>query len=212
VPSYCTFAAHEGLSHASPGEEQSAYLSKEQVVEIARQGERNGCTEALFTLGDRPEARWPDAREQLAAMGHRSTIEYLAACCELVIQQTSLLPHVNPGVCSEEEMVLLRKVSVSQGTMLESLSPQLLLPGAPHHRSPDKSPKRRLEVLQVAGRLRIPYTTGLLIGIGETRLDRLEALVAIRESHRRHGHIQEVLPPPLPYTLNPKPRTRRPTL
>ena len=187
--SYCTFAAHDGVSDPP----SRAYLSKEEVLEIAREGERNGCTEALFTLGDRPEARWQEARDELAAMNHASTISYLAECCELVLQQTSLLPHVNPGVCTEEEVARLRKVSVSQGLMLESLAPHLMVPGAPHHRSPDKAPNRRLEVLEAAGRQQVPFTTGLLIGIGESRLDRLEALAAIRRSHRRWGHVQEVI-------------------
>lgn len=191
--SYCTFASHEGLSHPSHEGPPSAYLSKEEVLEIARDGERNGCTEALFTLGDRPESRWADARDELAAMGHASTIDYLAECCDLVLQHTSLLPHANPGVCSEAEMARLRSSSVSQGIMLESLAPHLLLPGGPHHRSPDKAPNKRLEVLEIAGKLRVPFTTGLLIGIGESRLDRLEALAAIRASHSRHHHIQEVI-------------------
>jgi FO synthase len=190
---YCTFASHEGLSHASHYGPPRAYLTKEEVLEIAREGERNGCVEALFTLGDRPEVRWQDARDELAAFGHTSTIDYLEECCQLVLQHTSLLPHTNPGVCSEEEMARLRTCSVSQGMMLESLDATLLLPGAAHHRSPDKAPNRRLEVLEVAGKLKVPFTTGLLVGIGESRLHRLEALAAIRASHARHGHIQEVI-------------------
>lgn len=187
--SYCTFAEHDGLS----GPTAQAYLSKEEVLEIAREGEKAGCTEALFTLGDRPETRWPAARDELQELNHSSTINYLADCCKLVLQQTSLLPHVNAGVCTEEEIAMLRKVSVSQGLMLETLAPQLLLPGAPHHRSPDKAPNRRLEMLEAAGKLKVPFTTGLLIGIGESRRDRLEALAAIRASHKRWGHIQEVI-------------------
>lgn len=187
--SYCTFAEHDGLS----GQSAQAYLSKEEVLEIAREGEKAGCTEALFTLGDRPEARWPEARDKLQEVNHSSTISYLAECCQLVLQQTSLLPHVNAGVCTEEEMAMLRKVSVSQGLMLETLAPQLLLPGAPHHRSPDKAPNRRLEMLEAAGKLKVPFTTGILIGIGESRRDRLEALAAIRASHERWGHIQETI-------------------
>jgi 7,8-didemethyl-8-hydroxy-5-deazariboflavin synthase CofG subunit len=190
--SYCTFATHDGPSHPS----SKAYLSKAEVLEIALEGQRQGCTEALFTLGDRPEARWQTARDELAAMKHSSTISYLAECCELVLQHTSLLPHVNPGVCSEGEIAVLRRVSVSQGLMLESLAPRLMVPGAPHHRSPDKAPNRRLAVLEAAGRQRTPFTTGILIGIGESRLDRLEALAAIRQSHLRWGHIQEVIVQP----------------
>jgi FO synthase len=129
-------------------------------------------------------------------MGFSSTIDYLVECCHLVLQHTSLLPHANPGVCSPEEMGKLREATVSQGIMLESLATHLLLPGAPHHRSPDKAPNRRLQVLETAGELRVPFTTGLLIGIGESRLDRLEALAAIRASHRRHQHIQEVIVQP----------------
>ena len=188
---YCTFASHEGLAHPSHQGPPAAFLSLEEVLEIAREGERHGCTEALFTLGDRPEARWADAREQLEELGFSSTIEYLAACCRAVLRETSLLPHANPGVCSEDEMALLRTASVSQGMMLESLSPALMAPGGPHHRSPDKAPRRRLEALETAGRLAVPYTTGLLIGIGESRWDRLQALAAIGAAHRRHGHIQE---------------------
>ncbi len=183
---YCTFAER-------PRARQSAYLSADEVLAIARSGAAAGCTEALFTLGDNPELRYRAAREALGALGHETTIDYLQAMCALVLRETGLLPHANPGVMSGSEIAGLRTVTASQGIMLESLSTQLGEPGGVHYGSPDKQPHVRLETLQLAGELRVPFTTGILIGIGETRAERLEALFAIRDLQRQFGHIQEVI-------------------
>lgn len=186
VCAYCTFAK-------PPRAGEPVYLSRDEVLAIARAGAAAGCTEALFTLGERPELRYRAAREALAELGHESTISYLAEMCQAVLEETGLLPHANPGTLNAEELALLRKVSVSQGMMLESISLRLCEPGSPHYGSPDKHPAARLDTLERAGELKIPFTTGILIGIGETREERLEALRAINESHLRHGHIQEVI-------------------
>ena len=183
---YCTFAK-------APSKVERPYLLPEQVLEIVRLGEKAGCTEALFTLGDKPELRYRAAREALDALGHATTIGYLRAMCELVLKETSLLPHVNPGVMTREEIAALREVSVSQGVMLESTSERLCQPGGVHYGSPDKQPAQRLETLQLAGELAVPFTTGILIGIGETRAERIDALLAIRDLHHRYGHVQEVI-------------------
>ena len=183
---YCTFA------HA-PRAGQPAYLAPEQVLAIARAGAQAGCTEALFTLGDKPERRYRAAREALAALGYPSTIAYLAAMCALVFKETGLFPHVNPGVMDAGEIAALRAVSVSQGVMLESVSARLCARGGPHYGSPDKRPERRLETIRLAGEAGVPFTTGILIGIGETRAERIDALLAIRDLHAAHGHIQEVI-------------------
>jgi FO synthase len=186
VCQYCTFAERPRAGHA-------AYLSAEEVLAIARAGAAAGCTEALFTLGDKPELRYRAASEALAALGHDTTISYLREMCALVLKQTSLLPHVNPGVMTREEIASLRTVSASQGIMLESTSERLCQPGGVHYGSPDKHPAPRLETIRLAGELKVPFTTGILIGIGETRAERLDALLAIRDLHRAHGHIQEVI-------------------
>src|SRR6201995_2181402 len=178
---YCTFAERPKPGHA-------AYLSADEVLAIARAGQQAGCTEALFTLGDKPELRYRAAREALAELGHESTISYLRAMCALVMKETSLLPHVNPGVMTREEIAGLREVSASQGIMLESTIERLCAPGGVHYGSPDKLPAVRLETLRLAGELAVPFTTGILIGIGETREERLDALVAIRDLHRQYGH------------------------
>ncbi|BBL78400.1 putative 7,8-didemethyl-8-hydroxy-5-deazariboflavin synthase (FO synthase) [Rubrobacter xylanophilus] len=183
---YCTFAR-------PPAEGERAYLRPEEVLEIARAGAAAGCKEALFTLGDRPEKRYPEARRELREMGFGTTVEYLVHCCRLVLQQTGLLPHANPGALSEEEVRALREVSVSQGMMLESVSERLLGRGMAHWASPDKVPERRLATIAAAGRLSVPFTTGILIGIGETIEERADALLAIREAHAKHGHIQECI-------------------
>ena len=183
---YCTFAQAPRKLHA-------AYLTGEQVLEIARAGAKAGCTEALFTLGDKPELRYGAARDALAAMGYGSTIAYLRAMCALVLKEIGLLPHVNPGVMTREEIASLREVSASQGIMLESISERLCAPGGVHYGSPDKHPEVRLEVLRLAGELRVPFTTGILIGIGETRAERIASLEAIRDVHLRYGHVQEVI-------------------
>ena len=186
VCGYCTFAK-------TPREVASAYLSPDQVLAIARAGEKAGCHEALFTLGDKPEFRYQAARDALADMGYASTVDYLEAMCALVLKETSLLPHVNAGVMSEDEVARLRKVSVSQGIMLETISPRLCKRGGAHHGSPDKDPRVRMAMIDAAGRQRVPFTSGILIGIGETRLERIESLLALKDSHDRHGHLQEII-------------------
>jgi FO synthase len=183
---YCTFAER-------PRAGQPAYLSPDQVLAIARAGQAAGCTEALFTLGDKPELRYQAARDALAALGYATTIEYLTAMCGLVLRETGLLPHANPGVMTREEILGLRAVTASQGIMLESTSERLCEKGGVHYGSPDKHPAVRLETLRLAGELKVPFTTGILIGIGETREERIEALQAIRDLHEVHGHIQEVI-------------------
>jgi FO synthase len=179
---YCTFAQ-------PPARLDAPYLTPEQVLAIASAGAAAGCKEALFTLGERPELRYPVAQEWLGANGYETTVEYLAAMCELVITETGLLPHANAGALSSEELARLRPVSASQGMMIESLNADLDC----HRGSPDKTPERRLTTLEAAGELRIPFTTGILVGIGESRQDRIDALEAIAASHRRHGHVQEVI-------------------
>ncbi|MCA3426321.1 MAG: 5-amino-6-(D-ribitylamino)uracil--L-tyrosine 4-hydroxyphenyl transferase CofH [Roseomonas sp.] len=195
---YCTFAE-------KPRTGRAAYLTPDEVLAIARAGAKAGCTEALFTLGDKPELRWHQARDALAEMGHASTIDYLVAMCDLVLRETGLLPHANPGVMTATELNALRAVTASQGIMLESTSERLCAPGGVHYGSPDKHPAIRLAVLNEAGASRIPFTTGILIGIRETRTERLEALRAIAESHARYGHVQEVII----QNFRAKPRTKR---
>ncbi|HLH28276.1 MAG TPA: 7,8-didemethyl-8-hydroxy-5-deazariboflavin synthase CofG, partial [Acidimicrobiales bacterium] len=179
---YCTFAK-------APARLPTPYLSLDEVRGIARRGREAGCHEALFTLGEAPEDRYPDARRWLEAHGYESTVEYLAAACRTVVEETGLLPHANAGALSAEQLRELRPHTASQGMMLESLNPGL----AAHRQAPDKTPERRLATLEAAGTLAIPFTTGLLVGIGESRADRLATLAAIAESHRRHGHVQEVI-------------------
>ena len=183
---YCTFAQ-------APRKAEAAYLSADEVLAIARAGVAAGCKEALFTLGDRPEARYGAARSALAALGHESTLSYLRAMAQLVLKETGLLPHLNPGLMTAADFAALRPVSASMGIMLESSAARLSERGGPHYGSPDKLPARRLAVLEAAGQAKVPFTTGLLIGIGETRAERVEALVAIRDLHRRYGHVQEVI-------------------
>ncbi|MHB1738119.1 MAG: bifunctional FO biosynthesis protein CofGH [Actinomycetes bacterium] len=191
---YCTFAATPrqlGLDAGHPG---SAYLSPDEVLEIATRGAQAGCTEALFTLGDRPEDRWPQARAWLQAHGYDSTVDYLRAMAIRVLEETGLLPHLNPGVMSWDEMVRVRPVAVSLGLMLETTSQRLwAAPGQAHHASPDKEPAVRLRMLTEAGRLAIPFTTGLLVGIGETLADRVQTLLAIRQVARQYHSVQEVI-------------------
>ena len=183
---YCTFAQR-------PRAGRAAYLSPDEVLAIARAGAAAGCTEALFTLGDKPELHYRAAREALEVRGHDTTIAYLHEMCGLVLRETGLLPHVNPGVMTREEIAALRDVSASQGIMLESSSARLCQPGGVHYGSPDKDPAVRLETIRLAGELQVPFTTGILIGIGETREERIDSLVAIRDLHACHGHIQEVI-------------------
>ncbi|MEE4360258.1 MAG: 5-amino-6-(D-ribitylamino)uracil--L-tyrosine 4-hydroxyphenyl transferase CofH [Pseudomonadales bacterium] len=183
---YCTFAT-------TPRKVERPFLSVEQVLETARAGAAAGCREALFTLGEKPELRYRAARDALAAMGHGSTVEYLAEVARRVFEETGLLPHLNPGTLSPEELVALREVSASMGIMLESAADRLTEKGMPHHGSPDKVPAVRLQTLADAGAARIPFTTGILIGIGETRRERVESLLAIRDLHDRWGHVQEII-------------------
>ena len=183
---YCTFAT-------APRQLPAPFLSREDVLAIVRAGEKAGCREALFTLGDKPEARYPAARRALDQLGQKSTISYLAEMAQAVLDETSLLPHLNPGLMRDDDLSALRSVSVSMGLMLETTADRLGERDGPHFGSPDKEPRRRLATIQAAGRARVPFTTGLLIGIGETRAERIDALIAIRDAHRRHGHIQEVI-------------------
>ena len=183
---YCTFAER-------PRRGTPPFLAREQVLAIARAGAAAGCHEALFTLGDKPELRYRVAAEALAALGYPSTIAYLAAMCRAVAEETGLLPHVNPGVMSAADLALLRPVAASMGLMLESAAERLCAPGEVHHGSPDKLPARRLATIRLAGELKIPFTSGILIGIGETRLERIEALLQLQALHRRYGHLQEII-------------------
>jgi FO synthase len=186
VCGYCTFAT-------TPRKVGTAYLSPDEVLAIARAGRAAGCHEALFTLGDKPELRYAAARTALARLGYASTVEYLSAMCELVLAETGLLPHVNAGVMTEDEIAALRRVSVSQGIMLESVAQRLCEPGGPHFGSPDKDPQARLAMIEAAGRQKVPFTSGILIGIGETRRERIASLLALRDVQARHGHLQEII-------------------
>src|SRR4051812_6100210 len=184
---YCTFAT---VPHRLP----AAFLERDEVLAIARAGAAQGCKEALFTLGDRPEERWPAAREWLEARGYHSTLEYVRARAISVLEETGLLPHLNPGVMSWEELTRLKPVAPSMGMMLETTATRLWSePGGPHYGSPDKEPAVRLRTLTDAGRVGVPFTTGILIGIGETRTERAESLFAIRAAARAAGHVQETI-------------------
>ena len=194
---YCTFA-----QPPRPG--VAAYLTLEQVLAIARAGAAADCKEALFTLGDKPELRYRAAREELLRLGHQTTLSYLAAAARAVYAETGLLPHVNPGLLDAADIAALREVSVSQGIMLESASERLCGRGGPHHGSPDKRPAARLETIRLAGAANVPFTSGVLIGIGETRMERIEALLALRDLHDRYGHLQEIII----QNFRPKPGTR----
>ena len=194
---YCTFA-----NTPRPG--QPAYLQIDEILAIAKKGAEAGCTEALFTLGDKPELRYDAARKALAKLGHETTLSYLAEAARAVYEEVGLLPHLNPGVMTAEEIGALRGVSVSMGIMLETISDRLSEKGGPHFGSPDKAPARRLATIEAAGQQSVPMTTGLLIGIGETRDERIDALLAIRELHEKFGHIQEVII----QNFDPKPGTK----
>ena len=183
---YCTF-------RTDPRTDPRLYMTPEEVLAVARAGERLGCTEALFTLGERPEQRFPEARAWLARRGYPSTLSYLAEVSALVLRETGLWPHLNPGTMGRAEMAKLRDVSVSMGLMLENVSERLCGPGGPHEHAPSKHPRARLRTLDAAGELRVPFTTGLLIGIGETPSERVDTLLAIRDSHARWGQVQEVI-------------------
>ena len=183
---YCTFAQ-------VPRKVMAPYMSIEEVLEVARHGASMGCKEALFTLGEKPELRYKAARDALAEMGYESTTDYLFAAAKAVFEETGLLPHLNPGNLEPEELARLKTVSPSMGIMLESASERLCEKGMPHYGSPDKIPAVRLQTLANAGIAAVPFTTGILIGIGETRLERIESLLAIREIHEQYGHVQEII-------------------
>ena len=183
---YCIF-------RRDPGQPGAHTMTPEEVLEVVRAGEKVGCTEALFSLGDKPELAFPEMRETLRRLGYSSTLQYLEAMCELVLRETTLLPHPNPGLLSAEWIARLAAVSPSMGLMLETTNASLLAAGAAHDNAPDKLPAKRLRTIEEAGKRGVPFTTGLLIGIGETPEDRVDSLLAIRELHQRYGHIQEVI-------------------
>ncbi len=193
---YCTFAK-------TPKKVESPYLSVEDVLSIAKEGENNGCHEALFTLGDKPELRYKAARDWLKSSGFKTTNEYLGACAKAVLENTSLIPHLNSGCLTADEIKQLKPLSGSMGLMVESLSKKLTEKGQPHYGSPDKDPVFRMKTLEEAGKQKVPFTTGILIGIGENRLDRLESIYEIGELHKKYNHIQEVII----QNFKPKPNT-----
>jgi 7,8-didemethyl-8-hydroxy-5-deazariboflavin synthase CofG subunit len=203
---YCTY-------RRDPGEPGAHTMTPDEVLSVAQAGEKLGCTEALFSLGDRPEALFPEMRETLKRLGYRSTLHYLEAMCELVLRETRLLPHANPGLLSANWIERLRVSNPSLGLMLESTSTELLA-AHPAGRTPDKVPARRLKTIEDAGKLGVPFTTGILIGIGETMEDRVESLLAIKRLHERYGHIQEVIiqnfrvKPRIPMAAWPEPDNR----
>ncbi len=183
---YCTFARQ-------PGEPSAGYLNPDQVMEIARHGERLGCKEVLFSLGEKPELRYVEARSMLARLGYATTMDYVVAMCERVLSETTLIPHVNAGTLSVDEIARLKHVCGSVGLMLENVSRRLTKPGMAHHACPDKVPVQRLRALERMGLAKLPTTTGILIGIGETWEETIDSLIAIAGLHERHGHIQEVI-------------------
>src|SRR6202167_4729561 len=201
---YCTF-------RRDPGDPGGHTMTPAEVLAVARAGERLGCTEALFSLGDKPELLFPEMRDTLRHLGYKSTLHYLEAMGDLVLRETSLLPHPNPGLLSAEWIARLAAVSPSMGLMLESTNPALLAPGAAHDNAPDKVPAKRLRTIEEAGKHGVPFTTGLLIGIGESLEDRVDTLLAIRQLHDRYGHIQEVIvqnfraKPAIPMAHTPEP-------
>jgi 7,8-didemethyl-8-hydroxy-5-deazariboflavin synthase CofG subunit len=183
---YCTFSR-------APGDPQAHTMSPDEVLAVAEAGRRQGCKEAMFSLGEKPEEIYPQVRAQLAHLGHRTMVSYLRAMCELVLEQTGLLPHANPGVLTRQELAELKEVNASMGLMLENVSPRLMAPGGPHYQCAGKAPEARLGTIACAGEMKVPFTTGLLIGIGETPQERVDSLLAIKELHARYGHIQEVI-------------------
>ena len=201
---YCTF-------RKDPGQPGAKTMTPDEALAVAEAGARLGCKEALFSLGDRPEAIFPEMRETLSRLGHRTTLSYLAEMCERVLNETGLLPHANPGLMGRRDLETLRRFNPSMGLMLESTSERLTLPGMAHDNAPDKPPSLRLKTIEEAGRLKIPFTTGILIGIGETPDERVDSLFAIRELHERYGHIQEVIiqnfraKPEIPMRDHPEP-------
>jgi 7,8-didemethyl-8-hydroxy-5-deazariboflavin synthase CofG subunit len=202
--SYCTFRKDSG----QPG---AHFMTPEEVLALAERGRQAGCKEALFSLGDQPEKIFPEAREFLSRQGYSRTLDYLAAVCELVLEKTGLLPHANPGVMDRAALVRLKDSNASVGLMLENVSPRLMRDGLPHATAPDKVPALRLRTIEEAGKLSIAFTTGILIGIGETMEERVDSLFAIRTLHEKHGHIQEVIiqnfraKPDIPMAAHPEP-------
>lgn len=183
---YCTF-------RRDPGDPGAHTMTPDEVMEVVRAGEHMGCTEALFSLGDKPELLFPQMRDTLRRLGYKSTLHYLEAMCKKVLRESSLLPHPNPGLMSAEWLERLSRVAPSMGLMLETTSSRLVAKNAAHDNAPDKEPAKRLRVIEDAGRRKIPFTTGILIGIGETLEERVDSLIAIRDLHEKHGHIQEVI-------------------
>jgi FO synthase len=184
--SYCTFVKH-------PDSPESYIMSAQQVMDVVNDGQKIGCKEVLFSLGEKPERRYPQVQASLEKMGYQSMTDYLEDTCQQVIEQSNMLPHVNAGTLSLDEIRRLKPVSASMGMMLETVSKRLLLKGNVHYACPDKVPVQRLRTLERAGQLDVPFTTGILIGIGETWLERVESLIAINEIHAQYGHIQEVI-------------------
>jgi 7,8-didemethyl-8-hydroxy-5-deazariboflavin synthase CofG subunit len=183
---YCTF-------RKDPWEAGAKTMTPDEVLAVAEAGAKLGCKEALFSLGDKPEVLYPEYRDTLAEFGYRRTLDYLRAACELVLAHTPLLPHANPGLMSYHDLAMLRELNASMGIMLENVSERLIEPGATHDDAPDKRPALRLKTIENAGKLQIPFTTGILIGIGETLEERVDSLLAIRRVHEEYGHIQEVI-------------------
>jgi 7,8-didemethyl-8-hydroxy-5-deazariboflavin synthase CofG subunit len=183
---YCTF-------RKDPGQPGAHFMTPEEVLALAEQGRRAGCKEALFSLGDQPERIFPEAREFLRQQGFARTLDYLAAMSELVLEKTGLLPHANPGVMDRAALERLKDSNASVGLMLENVSPRLMREGLPHANAPDKVPALRLRTMEEAGKLSIAFTTGILIGIGETMEERVDSLLAIRTMHEKYGHVQEVI-------------------
>jgi 7,8-didemethyl-8-hydroxy-5-deazariboflavin synthase CofG subunit len=202
--SYCTF-------RKDPGQPGAHFMTPEEVLALAERGRAAGCKEALFSLGDQPERIFPEAREFLRRQGYRRTLDYLAAMCEMVLDKTGMLPHANPGVMDAPALARLRESNASVGLMLETVSVRLMREGLAHTKAPDKVPSLRLRTIEEAGKLRIPFTTGILIGIGETFDERLDSLFAIRAMHQKFGHIQEVIiqnfraKPEIPMAHHPEP-------
>ncbi len=202
--SYCTF-------RKDPGQPGAHFMTPEEVLALAERGRQAGCKEALFSLGDQPERIFPEAREFLSSQGYSRTLDYLAAMCELVLEKTGLLPHANPGVMDRAALARLKDSNASVGLMLENVSPRLMRDGLPHAKAPDKVPALRLRTIEEAGKLSIAFTTGILIGIGETMEERIDSLLAIRSLHEKYGHIQEVIiqnfraKPEIPMAAHPEP-------
>jgi 7,8-didemethyl-8-hydroxy-5-deazariboflavin synthase CofG subunit len=202
--SYCTF-------RKDPGQPGAHFMTPDEVLDLAERARQAGCKEALFSLGDQPEKIFPEAREFLRTQGYSRTLDYLAAMCELVLEKTGLLPHANPGVMDRAALTRLKDSNASVGLMLENVSPRLMRDGLPHAKAPDKVPALRLRTIEEAGKLSIAFTTGILIGIGETMEERIDSLLAIRTLHEKYGHIQEVIiqnfraKPEIPMAAHPEP-------